>query len=103
MFDESNSAFEDGPIPVIPPGLLSKNLRAQHKEDFKTYDRKMLLKMDDKALAEWQSQFESDEPQWMLAEFDWQRRRDRSSLIRGWITIGIAVLSLLISLIALLK
>lgn len=30
--------------------------------------------MDDKSLAAWQSVFEQDEPQWRLAEHEWQRR-----------------------------
>jgi hypothetical protein len=43
--------------------------------------------MSDKALAEWQSQFETNEPQWRLAAHEWQRRltaeQIRASMILG--------------------
>ncbi|MFA5192852.1 MAG: hypothetical protein WC740_19250 [Verrucomicrobiia bacterium] len=57
-----------------PWNALAKTPEAQHKEDFKSLDRQELSKMDDKALAAWQSKFKPDEPQWRLAEHEWQRR-----------------------------
>lgn len=48
--------------------------RMRHSEEFETFDRRELSKMDDKALAKWQSGYEEDEPQWRLAEHEWQRR-----------------------------
>jgi hypothetical protein len=48
--------------------------REQHARDFNNFDRRELTKMDDVALAKWQSSFAVDEPQWRLAEHEWQRR-----------------------------
>lgn len=48
--------------------------RRQNRADFQSFDRKVLLGMDDKTLAEWQSKHEPDEPAWRLAEHEWQRR-----------------------------
>jgi hypothetical protein len=48
--------------------------RMRHAEEFKTLDRRELSKKNDKELAEWQSRHEPDEPQWRLAEHEWQRR-----------------------------
>jgi hypothetical protein len=48
--------------------------RNRNREEFKTFDRVQLVKMDDKALAEWQSKYSEREPQWRLAEHEWQRR-----------------------------
>jgi hypothetical protein len=49
--------------------LTRKNL-----EDFKTLDRREIFRMQDKPLAEWQSKFRPEDPQWKLAEYEWQRR-----------------------------
>jgi hypothetical protein len=67
MFDEPSSPFGDRQIPVIPSGKLAKTKKAQHEEEFALFDYRELSKMDDKALAAWQSQFEKDEPMWRLA------------------------------------
>jgi hypothetical protein len=52
----------------------AKTPRERRADEFKAFDRRELLKMSDKELAEWQSRHESDEPQWRLAEHEWQRR-----------------------------
>jgi hypothetical protein len=48
--------------------------RWRHVEEFKKFDRREITKMDDTALAKWQSDFFTDEPQWRIAEHEWQRR-----------------------------
>ena len=103
MYDEPRSPSEERSVPVIPPGLLAKTPKAKHRDEFKTFDPKELLKMKEKTLVEWQSQFQKDEPQWMLAQFEWQRRNDRGTSMRGWVAIGISVLSLIVAIIALFR
>jgi hypothetical protein len=88
MFTEPYSPFDDDrSIPVIPEGLLAKTPEAQHKDEFKNFDRRELFRMPDKMLAEWQSKHQTHEPQWRLAEHEWQRRltaeQIRASLIVG--------------------
>ena len=69
-------------------------LRAKRRAEFKTFDRRRLSRMDDRALAEWQSGFESDEAPWRLAEHEWQMRAGR-------FTRKIALAALIISLLSL--
>jgi hypothetical protein len=88
MFDDPSIAFDDDRrVPVIPPGVLAKTTKAQHEEEFKSFDRRELFRMPDKMLAEWQSKHQTHEPQWRLAEHEWQRRltaeQIRASLIVG--------------------
>ena len=81
--------------------------RRIHREDFKTFDRRELQKMDDKGLAEWQSQFEECEPQWRLAEHEWQRRimieQTRATISsarwQAWFGIIAAVIGSLLTLL----
>jgi hypothetical protein len=49
-------------------------IRTAQAEAFEKFDRRELAKMDDKALAVWQAMFDTDQPQWRLAEHEWQRR-----------------------------
>lgn len=81
----------------------AKTPRERHVEEFKLLDRRELFGMDDKKLAEWQGRFQADEPQWRLAEHEWQRRKDRGTSIRGWMAITISLLSLIVAVIALLR
>jgi hypothetical protein len=53
---------------------LDASIARRHRESFKSFDRRKLSVMDDKSLAEWQSDFKQDEPEWRLAEHEWQRR-----------------------------
>ena len=53
---------------------LAAAKRRKHKDEFANLDRQSLAMMDDKELAAWQSEFYSDEPQWRIAEHEWQRR-----------------------------
>ena len=97
MFDEPSSPFEEDRIPVIPEGLIAKTPEALHQDEFKNLDRRELTRMPDKLLAEWQSRHEPHEPQWRLAEHEWQRRltaeQIRASLIVGKQTATFAVIA----------
>ena len=42
--------------------------------EFKAVDRRALTKLPDKELAVWQSEYQSNSPQYILAEHEWQRR-----------------------------
>ncbi len=46
----------------------------QLAEDYLKVDRKALAKMPDKELAEWQGRYPPSCPQFILAEYEWQRR-----------------------------
>jgi hypothetical protein len=48
--------------------------RSRHIKEFEKLNRREIANMDDNALAKWQSEFFTDEPQWRLAEHEWQRR-----------------------------
>lgn len=71
-------------------------IRQTQAEAFESFDRRELSKMDDKALAVWQSMFDPDQPQWRLAEYEWQRRLTADQIsatmkaARGQAYIGIA-------------
>jgi len=54
--------------------MIERSRRANDAENFETLERAELARMDDKALAAWQSEFTSDQPQWRLAEHEWQQR-----------------------------
>jgi hypothetical protein len=53
---------------------LDASLIQKHREAFRSLDRRGLSTMDDKSLAAWQSEFRQDEPEWIIAEHEWQRR-----------------------------
>src|SRR5208283_4575872 len=71
-------------------------IRRTQAEAFESFDRRELSKMDDKALAVWQAMFAPDQPQWKLAEYEWQRRITAEQIsatmrsARGQAYIGIA-------------
>ena len=62
-----------------------------------------LRKMSTHQLLRWTAGWKVGCPQRLAGEQEIQRRRDHGANLRGWIAIGIAVLSLIISLLALLK
>jgi hypothetical protein len=51
MFDEPSSPIGDREIPFIPEGGLAKTPRAQHEEEYASFDSRELSRMDNKALA----------------------------------------------------
>jgi hypothetical protein len=53
---------------------LDASVTQMHREAFQSLDRRGLSGMDDRSLAKWQSDYKQDEPEWRLAEHEWQRR-----------------------------
>ncbi|MDF7809699.1 hypothetical protein P4E94_19830 [Pontiellaceae bacterium B12219] len=47
---------------------------ARRADAFAEIDRRVIAKMKDKDLALWQSEYPPDSPQFILAEFEWNRR-----------------------------
>jgi hypothetical protein len=86
---------------------LALTPKATRAEEFKIFDRRELSGMDDKQLAEWQYRHEPDEPQWRLAEHEWQRRltteQIRATLSsarwQAWFGIAAAVIGGLLTLL----
>jgi hypothetical protein len=66
----------------------------KHREAFKSLDRRKISAMDDKSLAEWQSDFKQDEPEWRIAEYEWQRRLtvEQIKAVRWAAIIGICAI-----------
>jgi len=71
--------------------------RKKHAEELKTFEATQLLQMPPIRLAEWQSEYEQDEPQWVLADQEWKRR---SGISTRKIAIGAIVISALSLLVA---
>jgi hypothetical protein len=75
---------------------LRDSLVQRHRETFKSLDRRKLSALDDKSLAEWQSDFKQDEPEWRIAEHEWQRRLTAEEIkaLRWAAIIGICAIIL---------
>ena len=81
--------------------------RARRRDEFKSFDRSKLSRMDDRALAEWQAGFEPSEAQWRLAEHEWQgrliaqqiRATISSARWQAWFGIAAAVIGALLTLL----
>lgn len=54
--------------------IMKSAEREKHLHAFVGVDRKALMRMDDKQLAEWQSDYPNESPQFLLADHEWQRR-----------------------------
>jgi hypothetical protein len=74
--------------------------RQQHIEEFKKLNTSELLKWDDSKLATWQSQYEKDEAQWIIAEHEWRRRAGISTRKIAILAITVSSLSLLVAALA---
>ena len=65
--------------------------QAKLKREFDALDRRELLRMDDKQLAEWQASHPPSSAQHLFAEHDWQRRliarQIRASHITAWVGV----------------
>jgi hypothetical protein len=48
--------------------------KSVREKQFIDVDRRILAQMPDKDLAAWQAKFPSDSPQFILAQYEWQRR-----------------------------
>jgi hypothetical protein len=60
-----------------------------------------LRKMSTEDVTAWNASFKEGTPSRQLGELELQRRQDLGNRIRGWIAIGISVVALIISLVAL--
>ena len=82
----------------------AKTPRERHAEEFKTFDRSELFGKSEKDLAAWQSRHSIDEPQWRLAEFEWQRRITKevveatvfAARVQSWFGIAGVVIGVLL-------
>jgi hypothetical protein len=77
--------------------LPAKTARARHRADLEAFDTRTLSKMDNKALAAWQSQFKPDEAQWLLAEDERQKRLRRPDRMIALAAFIIALLSFILN------
>jgi hypothetical protein len=48
--------------------------RTEREKEFAELDRRMLAKMSDKDLAAWQAKHPEQSPQFILAQYEWNRR-----------------------------
>ena len=76
---------------------LNAQRRTKHREEFKTFDKCELLKMEDSELAAWQSRFTSEDAQWLLAEHEWKRRIGLPTRRIAFAALMISILSFLLS------
>ena len=60
-----------------------------------------LKKMSDRDLAEYQAGWRPDTRQYILAEMEIQSRLQQPGALRSWIAIGLSVIALLLSIVAL--
>ena len=60
-----------------------------------------LRKMSTEDVTAWNASFREGTPSRRLGELELQRRRDFGNRIHGWIAIGMAVVALIVSLVAL--
>jgi hypothetical protein len=77
--------------------LMQREKRKKQAEEFKAFDVRQLLKMSSERLAEWQSEYEQDQPQWVLADQEWKRRGGISTRRIAIAAIVVSVLSLLVA------
>jgi hypothetical protein len=59
-----------------------------------------LRKMSDSEVAEWTAGWKPGTTDRILGMAELDRRKNRGNTIRGWIAIGISVLALLVSIVA---
>jgi len=74
--------------------------RRQASEEFKIFDKKLILTMDGETLAAWQSKYQPEDAQWILAEQEWKRRAGISTRRIAIAAIIISALSFLIAALA---
>ncbi len=73
------------------------DVHQQSEKDLKKFDALDLLKWDDKTLADWQSRYNSNQAQWILADQEWKRRAGVSTRKIAIAAIVVSVLSLLVA------
>lgn len=74
--------------------------RRQASEEFKSFDKKSILTMDGETLAAWQSKYQPEDAQWILAEQEWKRRSGISTRRIAIAAIIVSALSLVIAVLA---
>jgi hypothetical protein len=62
---------------------------------------KQLKEMSDDTLAEYMAGWKPDTGKYILSQMEFKRRQSRPNEIRGWISLGISVLAIIISVVAL--
>jgi hypothetical protein len=60
-----------------------------------------LRKMSTEDVAAWNESFKEGSANRILGDLELQRRRDRGSAFRSWVAIGISVVALIVSFVAL--
>jgi len=60
-----------------------------------------IRKMSDGELAEWIAGWKPNTRDYILGMAELDRRKNRGNTVRGWIAIGLSVLALIVSIIAL--
>ncbi|HEY3327305.1 MAG TPA: hypothetical protein VGK14_09040 [Novimethylophilus sp.] len=62
---------------------------------------KQLKEKSDDELAEYMAGWKPDTGKYILSEMEFKRRQSRPNEIRGWISLGLSVLAIIISVVAL--
>jgi hypothetical protein len=86
---------------------FDKCARDVRKKDFLALDRRELMSMDDKALADWQAKYPSDSAQFILAQYEWSRRLTaeqiratmRSARWQAWFGIAATIIGALLGMV----
>lgn len=66
-----------------------------------TTNAKELKSKTDEELAEYMSGWKENTGNYILSEMEFKRRQSRGNEIRGWISLGLSVLAIVISVVAL--
>ncbi|MGA2246353.1 MAG: hypothetical protein ABSH48_15255 [Verrucomicrobiota bacterium] len=72
--------------------LLQEEAKARYDQQFEKVNRRELAGWPDEKLAAWQAKFPSESPQFILAQFEWNRRltADQVKAARWASWIGLA-------------
>jgi hypothetical protein len=66
-----------------------------------TTSTRELRSMSDEQLAEYMTSWKQHTGNYILCEMEFKRRQNRGNELRGWISLGLSVLAIIISVIAL--
>jgi ABC-type dipeptide/oligopeptide/nickel transport system permease subunit len=66
---------------------------------FVKLDRREVVKMSDKDLAKWQAEYPADSPQFILAQYEWNRRLSVRQIRAAHITAWIGVIGTLVGVV----
>jgi hypothetical protein len=83
--------------------FFSEVVRFNHKIDFNSLEIKEVLKKNDKELALWQSNYGINSPQYILADYEWQRRltfqQIKATRFAAWIGLLGVVIGVILGLL----